>query len=143
MLNITFMGFHSDMKKIYFNKFIVSVYKYLIWPCYGMYFWVQNSKLFLSSKRKVQIVVSLNIYLCLCCIGWFCAVFVPFSHIHSFSQIYNRFISSFKTFFRVMSKPCWHIFCKLLTDFDRWYQQLILVQSWRLLYYYVLRWSVR
>jgi hypothetical protein len=28
--NITFMGFQSDMKKIYFNKFIVSVYKYLI-----------------------------------------------------------------------------------------------------------------
>jgi hypothetical protein len=30
MLNITFMGFQSDMKKMYFNKFIVSVYKYLI-----------------------------------------------------------------------------------------------------------------
>jgi hypothetical protein len=40
MLNITFMGFQIDMKKIYFNKFIVhvSVYKYLIPPLLGELF---------------------------------------------------------------------------------------------------------
>jgi hypothetical protein len=39
------------------------------------------------SKRKVQIVVSLNICLCVCCIGWFCTVFMPLPYFCSFSQI--------------------------------------------------------
>jgi hypothetical protein len=38
MLNICFMGFQSDMNKIYFNKFIVSVYKYLIFS----FLWIRH-----------------------------------------------------------------------------------------------------
>ena len=60
----------------------------IFWPCYGMYFWVQNSKLFFITKEESSNSCFIeHIFVCVCCIGWFCTVFVPLSHIRTFSQI--------------------------------------------------------
>ena len=64
----------------------------IFWPCYnyGMYMYirVQNSKLILTIKEESSNSCFIeHIFVCVCCIGWFCTVFVTLPHIRSFKKI--------------------------------------------------------